>query len=250
LERNDDEYQESVQSAKERLMQNEEILDFNFWPSYADLMLALVLILVLVLFLVTAVITIGTVNLSQVQRNQMNMIQSIASSYGTKAIGRAPDTFGISSTNNGDYDIEIRNEPTLQRITFSDKVLFDPDDYRLKPRGKAALDTVGSTLKKQLSLIREIQIQGHADTNPTGRFPSNVHLAAFRAIEVFKYLENLAGIDPAEHLMSATSFGEFNPVQRTRNDNNYNRVRLFEDNLTAEQKSNNRRIELLLFYRR
>lgn len=250
MEGNDNEVEEPLQPIKERLMENQEVLDFNFWPAYADLMLALVLILVLVLFLVTAVITVGTVNLSQVQRNQTNMIQAIASSYGTKAIGLKPDTFGISSANNSDYDIEIRNEPTLQRITFSDKVLFDPDDYHLKPNGETALRTVGSTLKQQLSLIREIQIQGHADTNPTGRFPSNVHLAAFRAIEVFGFLQNSTGIDPADHLMSATSFGEFDPVERARNDGSYNRSRLLADNGTSQQKSKNRRIELLLFYRR
>jgi flagellar motor protein MotB len=230
-------------------MEEQSNLDFNFWPSFADLMLAVVLILVLVLFVFIAVITVGTVNLGEVQRNQMNMIEAIGRSYGVKPVGLKQDLFGISLQNNATYDIEIRNEPTLQRITFSDKILFSPDDYQINPQGQAVLRTVGTTLKQQLSLIKEIQIQGHADTNPT-RFKLNVYLASWRAIEVFKFLQDSTGIDPAEHLMSATSFGEFDPVQRAQARGNYNRTQLFEDNSTPEQKGKNRRIELLLFYRR
>ncbi len=230
-------------------MEERTILDFNFWPSFADLMLALVLILVLVLFVVVAVITVGTVNLGEVQRNQKNMIEAIARSYGTEPSMLDKEVFGISSQHNGAYDIEIRNEPTLQRITFSDRILFSPDDYQINPQGQAVLKTVGDTLKQQLSMIEQIQIQGHADTNPT-RFKSNVYLASWRAIEVFKFLQDTIGIDPAEHLMSATSFGEFYPVQRAQKTSKYNRTQLIEDNSTAELKSKNRRIELLLFYKR
>ena len=35
-------------------------LDFNFWPSFSDLMLTLVLILVIVVFAVIAAFSIGT----------------------------------------------------------------------------------------------------------------------------------------------------------------------------------------------
>lgn len=230
-------------------MEERTILDFNFWPSFADLMLALVLILVLVLFVVVAVITVGTVNLGEVQRNQKNMIEAIARSYGTEPSMLDKEVFGISSQRNGAYDIEIRNEPTLQRITFSDRILFSPDDFQINPQGQAVLKTVGDTLKQQLSMIEQIQIQGHADTNPT-RFKSNVYLASWRAIEVFKFLQGTIGIDPAEHLMSATSFGEFYPVQRAQKTGKYSRTQLVEDNSTVELKSKNRRIELLLFYKR
>ena len=40
----------------------EDTLDFNFWPSFADLMLTLVLILVIIVFVVIAVISAGTVD--------------------------------------------------------------------------------------------------------------------------------------------------------------------------------------------
>lgn len=230
-------------------MEQENTLDFNFWPSFADLMLAVVLILVLVLFLVTAVISVGTINLSQVQRNQVEMVNTIASSYGSKPKELEKNTFGISISTPHTYDVLIKNEPTLQQITFSDHVLFSPDDYKLNPGGREVLEVVGNALKQQLSLIREIQIQGHADPDTSSRFESNTHLAALRAIEVFRFLEQTVGIDPAEHLMSATSFGEFKPLQRSLDDRQYGRDKLREHNSTSDLKSRNRRIELLLFYR-
>ena len=63
------------------------------------------------------------------------------------------------------------------------------------------------------------------------------------------FLEDSVGIDPAENLMSATSYGEFKPVQRSEGDFEFNRDKLLRYNLTPELKNRNRRIELLLFYR-
>jgi flagellar motor protein MotB len=225
-------------------------LDFNFWPAFADMMLALVLVLVLVLFLVAGVITVGTVNLEPIEKNQANMVNTIASVYGTKPRNLDGGVIGISISNTDNYDIEIRNELNLQRITFSDKILFSPDDYRLNPTGREVLRVVGAAVKQQLSLVREIQIRGHADTDRTSRFPSNVHLASLRSIEVFEFLQDSTGINPAEHLMSATSFGEFSPVQRAEDDLQFDQDKLFKSNSTPELKSRNRRIELLLIYRR
>lgn len=227
----------------------ESSLDFNFWPSFADLMLSIVLILLLVIFLIHAVIAAGTVNLKYVQQSQMNMVQAVAAAYGVKPDEISVDLYAISTGGENSRDILIHNEPVLQRFTFSDRILFQRDDYHLSPEGQETLDIIGNLLKQQLSVIREIQIQGHADTDTSKRFPSNLHLAAQRAIEVFKFLQDIIGIDPAEHLMSATSFGEFKPVQRPDTDSTYNRMKLYEHNSSDELKDRNRRIELLLFYR-
>ena len=77
-------------------MEEQTNLDFNFWPSFADLMLAFVLILVLVMFVFVAVVSVGTVNLSEVQKNQKNMIEAIGKSYGVEPIALGKDAFGIS----------------------------------------------------------------------------------------------------------------------------------------------------------
>lgn len=229
---------------------DDDVLDFNFWPSFADLMLSIVLVLVLVIALVAGVLSIGNENLKQVKKNQENMVNTIASAYKTspKKHSEREDVFHISTTNSSVYDIEIRNEPALQRITFSDQILFMPDDYQLNKKGQEVLTVVGGALKQQLSIIRELQIQGHADTDATSRHTSNVHLAAFRSIEVYKFFQNSTGIDPAANLMSTTSFGEFKPVQRA-DDRQYNKEELKEHNSNPKLKADNRRIELLLFYR-
>lgn len=231
-------------------MQDDELISFNFWPSFADMMLALVLVLCLVLFLVSASIAVGTVNLKEVEANQMSMINSIALDYKVKPRKLALDTYGIYFKEHKDPDIEIHNDLNSQRITFSDKVLFEPDHTDLKPEGEQVLRVVGTKLREQLALVKEIQIQGHADTIPSKRFDSNVELAANRAIAVFGFLQGNVDIQPSEHLMSVTSFGEYQSVQRSSNDKDYNMDKLLGDNVSDDLRRRNRRIELVLIYRR
>jgi len=230
-------------------MEKDSALDFNFWPSFADLMLALVLILVLVLFMITAVITMGSVNLKHVERHQGCVIDTIADSYDTTPIeiDSKKGVYGIRVNSPSSPDIVISNEPMLQRITFSDNILFPQDDDRLNQKGLEVLDRVGQALKNQLPHIREIQIQGHADNVDSNRFNSNMELAFYRAMSVFKHLEKM-GINPQEHLMSVNSFGEFRPVGRNEEEH-FSAQMLNEANNTKEQQAQNRRIELLLFYR-
>ena len=252
-------------------------LDFNFWPSFSDLMLTLVLILVIVVFAVIAAFSIETDNLrgemakvekkqkeiaealAKVEKKQETLIEAIAAAYNVQweDIDKWEDK--ESKTNffeipiyleNGDYtEIQIQNEQKLQRYSFSDRILFEPDRYDLKAEGKRTLRDVGREIQKNLKDIKEIQIQGHADPDPPADVPSNLHLAALRAIEVYKFLQRNIRIDPARHLMSATSFGEYKPVQRSTDDRTYNRQKLRQDNNTRALKQKNRRIEILLFYR-
>ena len=60
------------------------LVSFNFWPSFADMMLVIVFVLVLILFVVLVVITAGSVNLQQVQESQKTIIDTIALAYETK----------------------------------------------------------------------------------------------------------------------------------------------------------------------
>jgi flagellar motor protein MotB len=137
----------------------------------------------------------------------------------------------------------------MQQITFTDHILFESDRYKINATGQQALQSVGDALRQQISSIQEIQIQGHADTEPTRMFSSNLELAALRAIEVYSFLQAKCGIDPTENLMSATSFGEFKPVSRTEYDTGYDSEQLKKDNDNDLKRSKNRRIEMLLFYK-
>jgi len=213
------------------------------------MMLCLVLILIVLLFIIIAGLTANTVNLEVVNNNQIEIINSIASSYGVKPVKTAGNTYGLSTTGTGVNDIIIRNEPTMQRIIFTDHILFNSDEYYINPQGQEALSIVGQSLLQKLDLLSEIQIQGHADTNPSRRFSSNMQLASMRAVAVFEYMKNQVGIDPAENMMSATSFGEFKPVQREDGGLEYNETKLLEDNDSEQKRQSNRRIELLLIYK-
>src|ERR1051326_4423192 len=124
-------------------MDEDSILDFNFWPSFSDLMLALVLVLCLVLFLVAEVISAGTVNLQQVHDNQMSMIHQIATTYKVEAKRINDHSFGISSDGTENYDIRIENDLNQQRIAFSDKVLFLPDKTDINEKGRSEERRVG-----------------------------------------------------------------------------------------------------------
>ena len=244
-------------------------LDFNFWPSFSDLMLTLVLILVIVVFAVIVSFSVepdpipsdppGTHDLTKVEEKQEAMIKAIAEAYSVKweKVKKRKDeetetdsfVIPIHLDDGGSTEILIKNETTLQRYSFSDRILFKPDKYNLSNDGKDTLRKVGEEIKKNIDNISEIQIQGHADPDTPSIVSTNLHLAALRAIEVFIFLQEKIEIDPERHLMSATSFGEYKPVQRSDKDRTYTPEKLKKHNNTKEEKAKNRRMEILLFYR-
>ena len=144
-------------------------LDFNFWPSFSDLMLTLVLILVIVVFAVIAAFSIGTDDLraklieteeemakvekeqkeiaealAKVEDKQKTLIKAIAKAYGTDYEEVESGSFKIRLKDDGDTEILIRNEATLQRYSFSDRILFEPDKYDLNENGENTLRIVAA----------------------------------------------------------------------------------------------------------
>lgn len=243
--------------------------DFNFWPSFSDVMLITVLIIILVMAFVQiealkANARLGELNkehisirdslrsfqniherelmlLSQVREKQESVTKEIARSYGgTLRPISVEKTYGDTAYDlikNDRVELSIYYKDLLQRITFSDKILFETNDYALKAEGLDVLQRVGKALKQKLDVIERIQIEGHTDDRPTGRYGpgGNLKLGALRAISVYQYLQNdPIGVDPSRFSMSANSFGEFSPIDTANADSS---------------RSKNRRIELLLFYR-
>jgi chemotaxis protein MotB len=79
-----------------------------------------------------------------------------------------------------------------------------------------------------------INIAGHTDNVPIGpelvkQYPTNWELSAARATSVARYLQDKCGIDP--HLISATGYGQYQPI---------------ESNKTEKGRARNRRIEIVL----
>jgi outer membrane protein OmpA-like peptidoglycan-associated protein len=226
---------------------------FNFWPVVSDLMLLIVLFMILIIGGLQAGYTaIESVSgdITHIQERQRVLALSLQESgYDVRVNGPVINVFEHGGSTPVIVFAMDPNNALLQRVYFSDRVLFSPDQYMLLPRGKEVLDRVGARISNQIQDIVEIQIHGHADTNKSARFRDNLELAAQRADEVFRFLSREVQIEPSKHLMSASSFGEYCPVGRRPGDV-FDKETLLRANDTVEKMQRNRRVELLLSYRK
>ncbi|MGO5131224.1 OmpA/MotB family protein [Mitsuokella jalaludinii] len=223
---------------------------FNFWPSFTDLMLSFVLIVLIILFVVSKMLAAGSENLDAAKKSQEQIQTQIQNGIDDRyKVVILKDENGLDlskAMTEQKADVYIIDKLDRQTITFSDKVLFDTNESELKPAGQDILWKVGPIIANNLDNIVEIQVQGHADINFEDDY--NLNLAAQRAMAVYKYLQFNVGIDPAKHLMSATSFGRFKPVGREAGDN-YDYEKIQKANATEELMARNRRIEIVIFYK-
>jgi chemotaxis protein MotB len=120
---------------------------------------------------------------------------------------------------------ELRGKMTVK---MKDKILFSSGSAALGKDGRSALQAVADALRNVQG--KTIRVEGHTDNVPTGgtSFPSNWHLSTARALAVVRFLQS-AGVDPTK--LAAAGYGEFQPVA---------------DNASAEGRSLNRRIEIVL----
>jgi len=124
---------------------------------------------------------------------------------------------------------EMKNRLTM---TMVDKILFASGSADVSKEGKLVLDKVIPVLKEIKD--KRIQVEGHTDNVQIfsaikAKYPTNWELSTARATQVVRYLQEDGGIDAT--LLSATGYSEFQPVA---------------PNDTAEGKSKNRRIEIVL----
>jgi chemotaxis protein MotB len=130
-----------------------------------------------------------------------------------------------------DGQIQVQRLRGQLRVDMVDEILFDSGKATLKPEGQEVLTRVASVLE---GANRIVQVQGHTDNVPirgrlAERFPTNWELSAARAVNVVRFLQEEAGLDPQS--LSATGLSEYRP--RAAND-------------TVEGRQKNRRIEILL----
>ena len=122
------------------------------------------------------------------------------------------------------------------RFVFQSEVLFGSGSAELGSGGKTGLNTFATVLKEVMTRIPEdlpwiLQVDGHTDRIPikTPRFPSNWELSAGRAIEVVNYLVT-QGIPPER--LSATGYGQFQPLDTRDDEIAHRRNRRIELKLT------------------
>jgi chemotaxis protein MotB len=130
-----------------------------------------------------------------------------------------------------DGQIQVERLRGQLRVDMVDEILFDSGEASLKPAGKEVLQKLASVLA---GADRQIRVQGHTDDVPiAGRlaqtFPTNWELSAARAVNVVRFLQEGAGLDPVQ--LSASALSQYRP--RVPNDG-------------PEGRQKNRRIEILL----
>jgi len=130
-----------------------------------------------------------------------------------------------------DRQVQVERIRDQIRVDMVDEILFDSGEAALKPAGKEVLQKLASVLAGS---DRQIRVQGHTDDVPiAGRlaqtFPTNWELSAARAVNVVRFLQEGASLDPTH--LSASALSQYRP--RVPNDG-------------PEGRQKNRRIEIVL----
>lgn len=109
-------------------------------------------------------------------------------------------------------------------------ILFTPGSAVITESGRSALQKVAELIS---NFENKVVIEGHTDNIPhhDQKFESNWELSAGRAIAVLRHLAEQQNIDPAR--LSAVGYGEYDPLV---------------PNDTAEQRAENRRVNIVLVY--
>ncbi|MFZ8847033.1 MAG: OmpA/MotB family protein [Candidatus Hydrothermia bacterium] len=224
---------------------------FNFWPPFVDFMLFVVLLFAFIFSISYALLLAKFIDLGRTRECQTKTLNLLESNKKFQKLEMIDKDNYILYFKDGSFDFSIRliNELQLQRIRVSSGLLFNKNEYKISENGYKVLEVIGNAIKNNLNCIERIQIEGHADIDPTTKFRSNLELAGLRSFEIFYFLKDSVKIDPSEHLISATSFGEYKPVNREEG-KTFNLDSLLKANENEEKKSLNRRVEFLIFYKR
>jgi chemotaxis protein MotB len=107
-------------------------------------------------------------------------------------------------------------------------VLFDSGAAELKPASTPVLTKVGEILRKEGA--HQIMVEGHTDTVPISGslFPTNWELSTARASRVVRFL---IGSGVTQRRLSAAGYAALHPLATNR---------------TADGRSRNRRVEIVL----
>jgi chemotaxis protein MotB len=127
--------------------------------------------------------------------------------------------------------IELSELKGRMVVKMKDKILFSSGSTKLNKEGQEALEKVAQALKDVEGKL--IRVEGHTDNVPLPadgktEFASNWELSTTRALVVVKLLQE-QGVPPT--MLSALGYGEYQPIA---------------SNQTAEGRSLNRRIEIVL----
>ena len=130
-------------------------------------------------------------------------------------------------------DIKIKQVRDRLTINMVEKVLFNSGQAQVKPEGIKMLKQVADVLKTVND--KQIRIEGHTDNVPISgklkqKFPTNWELSTARATNVVRYFIEQGGV--YRENFEAVGYADMRPVA---------------SNETDEGRTENRRIEIVLF---
>jgi chemotaxis protein MotB len=130
-------------------------------------------------------------------------------------------------------DIKIKQVRDRLTINMVEKVLFNSGQAQVKLEGLKVLKQVADVLKTVND--KQIRIEGHTDNVPIGgklkeKFPTNWELSTARATNVVRYFIEQGGVNREN--LEAVGYADTRPVA---------------DNETDAGRTENRRIEIVLF---
>jgi chemotaxis protein MotB len=129
-------------------------------------------------------------------------------------------------------DVRLSQAGGRIKVDLVDKILFDVGDASVTAQGAEVLSRVGAVLANVDG--KKIQVSGHTDDLPISdrlrdRYPTNWELAAARASNVVRFLEEKANV-PGRRLVAA-AYGPWEPISSNRG---------------PSGRARNRRIEIVL----
>jgi chemotaxis protein MotB len=130
------------------------------------------------------------------------------------------------------YDVKFDAAAGTITVTLPNTLLFDSGKATLKSATIKELDHILSVLKQKYP-EKEIDVVGHTDTDPIKKssWKDNWELSAQRALSVARYLTD-HGV--SDKLVEASGCGSFRPIA---------------PNTTADGKTKNRRVEIVVYIR-
>ena len=130
----------------------------------------------------------------------------------------------------GEYKAKLQMTERGLVITFISEIFFDSGKDKVKEDGKDTLDKVAEVLNRDVP-NSAVAVEGYTDNDPIKHsgWKSNWELSSARALAVLHYLVDGCKVEPQR--LSANGYGEFHPVA---------------PNDIAQNKQNNRRVEIVI----
>lgn len=209
----------------------------SYWISYTDLLASLLIIILL--FTVSVVFQLTfTKNTVEQGIGELSKVESIRE----EMLGRIKDKlkpYGI--------EVQIADNNSVLRIPHSE-LTFKTNEYTISQDMVANLELIGNVILNELkgnnnlNYFNTVFIEGHTDVRPSNLSMGNMGLSTFRAISVWNHWVDHVSNDfeimvnqDGERLFSVSGYGETRPIQ--------------EEQLTMEQLSRNRRIDIRFIIR-